>query len=245
MDYAMEAGHTPTSNGHSAHRHNVGKADRVISAMLGAQTLLRMGKWHGWGKAAAATSGIMLITRAATGHSRVYEALGVSSAGLEQGAGINLDASITIMRPRDEIFEFWRDVTNLPLVMRHLESVDERGDGVTHWVAHAPHGMTVEWDAQLINEQYGELLAWQSLPESEIEHAGSIHFRDAGDKGTEVLLRMRYQPSKWRATAFGVAKFLAPGAQAEVASGLRRLKHVMETGIDITAEGQPSGQEER
>jgi len=244
MDYAMEAGHTPTSNGHGAHRHNVGKADRVISALLGAQTLLRMGKWHGWGRAAAATSGMMLITRAATGHSKVYEALGVSSASLDEGAGINLDASIMIMRPREELYEFWRDVTNLPLVMRHLQSVDETGGGVTHWVAHAPHGLTVEWDAQLINEEYGELLAWQSLPESEIEHAGSIQLRDAGDNATEVVLRMRYQPSKWRATAFGVAKFLAPVAQAEVAEDLRRLKQVMETGIDITTEGQPSGQEE-
>lgn len=243
MDYAMESGHTPATNGHTA-RHNVGKADRVISALLGAQTLLRIGKWHGWGKAAAATSGIMLITRAATGHSKVYEALGVSSASLAEGAGINLDASVTIMRPRDELFEFWRDVTNLPLVMRHLVSVDDMGGGVTHWVARGPRGMTVEWDAQLINEEYGEMLAWQSLPDSEIEHAGSVQFHDAGGEGTEVLLRMRYQPSKWRATAFGVAKFLAPVAQAEVAEDLRRLKHVMETGIDMTAEGQPTGQEE-
>lgn len=244
MDFTMDAGHEPVGNGHSAHRRNVGKADRVISAMLGAQTMLRMGRWHGWGKAAAATSGMMMLTRAATGHSKVYEALGVSSAGLQEGAGINIEASISIMRPRNELFAFWRDVTNLPLVLRHLDSVEEVGDGVTHWKAHGPRDIKVEWDAHLINEAPGEYLAWESLPGGDIEHAGSVHFADAGEHGTEVLVRMRYRP-KGMNVGFGVAKFLNPLTELEVLEDLRRLKHVMETGVDITVEGQPSSTDDR
>lgn len=243
MDYAMEA-HPPTTNGES-HKHNVGKADRVLSALLGATTLLRMTRWHGVGKAAAVTSGIMLLTRAATGHSKVYEALGVSSTSLKEGAGIDLDVSITIMRPREEVFEFWRDVSNLPLFMRHLKSVEDMGGGVTHWEAFGPREIPVEWDAQLINEEPNELLAWASLPGSLIENAGSVQFKDAGERGTEVLLNMRYRPSKGMVPGFLLAKVMNPVTQADVLADLRRLKHVMETGIDITTEGQPSGPEER
>lgn len=252
MDHSMpaypQAGNgngNGNGNGHgaSAHKqHNVGKTDRVLSALLGASTLIRVGRRHGMGKAAAATSGLMLLTRAVTGHSKMYEALGVSSAALGEGAGINLDVSITIMRPAEEIYEFWSEVTNLPLFMRHLESVEDLGGGVTRWKARGPGKLSVEWDAQLINEEYGEFLAWQSLPGSEIDNAGSVHFSDAGSSGTEVRVNMRYRP-KGLATGFAIAKFMNPVTEAEVLADLRRLKHVMETGIDLSAEGQPSGSE--
>lgn len=242
MDYAIEA-NPPTHNGDS-HKHNVGKADRVLSALLGATTLLRMRHFHGMGRAAAATSGLMMLTRAATGHSKVYDALGVSSAHLAEGAGINLDASVTIMRPRSEVYELWRDVTNLPLIMRHLLTVEEVGGGVTHWVAEAPRGRQVEWDAQLINEVPNEYLAWQSLPGSQIEHAGSVHFKDAGERGTEVLINMRYRPGGME-LGFAVAKMLAPVTEAEVVEDLERLKQVMEAGADITREGQSASQDDQ
>lgn len=234
MEYVMA--HPPTGNGHSAHKHNVGKADRVLSALLGATTLLRMPKRHGVGKAAAATSGIMLLTRAATGHSKVYDALGVSSARLGEGAGINIDVRMVIMRPREEVYEFWREITNLPLFMRHLCSVEDRGGGVTHWAAHGPHGIPVEWDAQLINEEPGEYLAWQSLPGSRIENAGSVHFKSIGG-GTEVTLNMRYRP-KGMVAGFAIAKFMNPVTEAEIREDIYRLKQVMETGVDVTTEGQ-------
>ncbi|MHB1324031.1 MAG: SRPBCC family protein [Coriobacteriia bacterium] len=242
MGHAMQA-HPPTSNGDSAQKHNLGKADRMLSAVIGVTALLRLGRWHGAGKAAAATSGIMLLTRAATGHSKVYDALGVSSASLGERAGIDLHASITVMRPREEIYEFLRDVTNLPLFMRHLISVEDLGGGVTHWMARGPRNIPVEWDAQLITEEPGECLAWRSLPDSQIEHAGSVHFEDAGDNGTGLLVRMRYRP-KGLVAGFAIAKFMAPVAQAEVLEDLQRLKHVMEAGLDITTEGQAGGSDE-
>ena len=88
------------------------------------------------------------------------------------------------------------------------------------------------------------MLAWQSLPGSDVDHAGSVRFTDAGDKGTEILVNMRYRP-KGMATGFMVAKMMNPVTEAEVMADLRRLKHVMETGVDITTEGQPTGSDER
>lgn len=240
MQRAMR-GYRPSTGSADVPRHNVGRMDRWISAALGAMTLARLGRRHGSvGKAIAATAGTMLLTRAATGHSRVYDALGVSSATLGEGAGIDVTTSVTIKRPREELYAFWRDVTNLPLVMTHLESVEDKGMGVTHWRARGPKNVLVEWDAEIINEKPGEYLAWESMPGSKIDHAGSVHFRDVGDEGTEVLVRMRYAP-QGMVTRFALAKLMNPLTEAEIAEDLRRFKHTMETSVDITAEGRPTG----
>jgi uncharacterized membrane protein len=187
-------------------------------------------------------TGLMLVRKATTGRSSLYRALGVSSAGLRQGSGINIDTSVTVKRPRAELYEFWRDLSNLPLVMRHVESVETLSGGITHWRVSGPAGVHVEWDSSIINETPFEYIAWKSLPGSQVEHSGSVHFNDAGDKGTEVLVRLRYVPPGM-APGFVLAKALNRVTEAEVAEDLRRFKHTMETGIDITTEGQPVGPE--
>lgn len=225
---------------HTVHR-NVGRSDRVVSAVLGTWSLLHFRRSETFlGKMATLASGGLLLARAVRGHSRAYEALGVSSAGLEEGAGIDIQSSITVRRPLEELYAYWRNLENLPLVMRHLESVEDLGGGMSHWVARGPRNMKLEWDAQLFNERVNEYLAWQSMPGSRIDHAGSVHFHSAGDQGTEVLVRMRYNPPGG-AYGFGLAKLLNPISEADMAEDLRRFKHTMETGIDITTKGQPSG----
>lgn len=219
----------------SRRRRNVGATDRVISGTLGAVSLMTLGKRTSLaGKALVAASGALLLTRAATGHSMAYEAAGISSASLRQGAGIDIDSTTTIGVPRQVVYEYWRDLTNLPLVMHHLDSVEVRADGVSHWKARGPSDMPVEWDARIIHDEPGAYLAWESLPGSDIQHAGSVHFMDAGDGGTELHLNLRYVP-KGNQVGFAIAKMLNPITQADVDEDLMRFKHTMEASVDITA----------
>lgn len=46
--------------------------------------------------------------------------------------------SITVNRPREEVYNFWKDFENLPKFMFHLESVESKGEDRYHWVAKAP-----------------------------------------------------------------------------------------------------------
>ncbi|HSK48234.1 MAG TPA: SRPBCC family protein, partial [Coriobacteriia bacterium] len=200
--------------------------------------LMRMRRRRGvLGKALAVTAGVMLIRKAATGRSRVYTAIGVSSASLEEGAGINIETDVTIKRSREELYQFWSDITNLPLVMRHLDSVELRPDGTSHWKAKGPRDVGVEWDAEPINSAPNEFIAWKSLPGSQIENSGSVRFRDAGDDGTEVHVKLRYVPPGME-VGFALAKVMNPVTEAQVAEDLRRFKHLMETETDVTTEGQ-------
>ena len=61
---------------------------------------------------------------------------------------------------------------------------------------------TVEWDAEITEERPNELLAWRSLPGSQIENSGSVRFKKApADRGTEVHVSLKYEPPAGKARA--------------------------------------------
>jgi uncharacterized membrane protein len=153
-------------------------------------------------------------------------------------------SSIAIDRPARDIYGFWRDLQNLPRFMRHLESVHVAGDGRSRWVAKAPAGTTVEWEAEITEDRPDERIAWRSLPGAAVEHDGSVRFERApGGRGTVVSVQMRYRPLAGVVGAM-VARLFGEEPQQQVADDLRRLKQVMETGEIATNEG-PSARGER
>jgi uncharacterized membrane protein len=149
-------------------------------------------------------------------------------------------SAITIRRPIDEVYRFWRDFANLPRFMAHLESVQVRGD-ISAWRAKGPGGMTVEWDAELVADLENERIAWHSLADSDVSNAGIVRFSQApGGRGTQVFVELEYSPPVG-AAGFVVAKLLGEEPGQQVKDDLRRLKQVMETGDVVRSEGNPAG----
>ncbi|WP_406696340.1 SRPBCC family protein [Singulisphaera sp. Ch08] len=108
------------------------------------------------------------------------------------GREIDVTGSITINRPAEELYRFWRNFENLPRIMTHLESVQVTGDRRSHWKAKAPVGSTVEWDAEITEDRPNELIAWRSLEGADVENSGAVRFVPApGGRGTEVHVEMR------------------------------------------------------
>ena len=171
-----------------------------------------------------------------------------------RGSGIHIKRSITVARPREEVYSFWHDFQNLPRFMKHLESVTDMGNGRSHWKAKAPAGSTVEWDAEITADQPNELIAWHSLGNADVSNSGMVRFVQApGDRGTEVHVDLRYDPPGGALGAL-FAKMFGEEPGGQIADDLRRFKQVMEIGevmlSDATVtEGphpaQPSGTENR
>ena len=156
-------------------------------------------------------------------------------------SGIQVERAVTITRPIAEVYAFWRDFENLARFMSHLESVRVKGDRRSHWVAKGPAGSRVEWDALLTEEEPERHLAWRSVEGSQIMNEGRVDFRTApADRGTEVRVRLTYQPP---AGALGAAfaRLFGEEPSQQVDEDLRRLKRLLETGSEPTNEGQPSG----
>jgi uncharacterized membrane protein len=226
---------------------NVGDAERWISA-LGGAALVGFGlSRRSLGGAALAALGGSLLWRGATGHCGLYNALGVNTAvargsatSVPAGHGIKVVEGVTINRPAADLYRFWRNLDNLGRFMEHLESVHVEGNR-SHWVACGPLGARVEWDAEIITDRPNELIGWRSLPGSDVDTAGSVHFRQLGhDRGTEVQVELKYDPPAGKAGA-AIARLFGRSPQQQIREDLRRLKQFMETGEVPTTAGQPRG----
>jgi uncharacterized membrane protein len=215
---------------------NVGKTERLVSGLAAAAVAL-VGLRRKRLRPILLPLAASLMTRAVTGRSSVNRALGRNSArrgrgspvaSVPQGEGVKVEKSVTVNRPVQEVYHFWRNFENLPRFMDHLESVTVIDETRSHWVAKAPAGTRVEWDAAIHNEIENELIAWRSLPGSEVNHAGSVHFTPLGDGSrTEVRVVLSYVPPAGKLGA-AVARLLGEEPSKQVEDDLRRFKQVME-----------------
>ncbi len=159
--------------------------------------------------------------------------------------GMHLTAAITVNRPPEEVYHYWRDVENLPAFMQHLQSVRAGSDGRSHWTAAAPLGGKVEWDAEVVDDVPGERLAWRSIGRTRVQNRGEVRFTPApGGRGTEVRVHLDYAVPGGKAGAT-VARLLGEDPHQQVEDDLRRFKQVLETGDVVRSAGSPEGTKAR
>jgi uncharacterized membrane protein len=215
---------------------NVGDGERALSA-LGGSALALYGLTRGTlGGLALAAVGGALLYRGLSGHCDCYAAFGISTAekrgrrtSVPAGEGCRVDKTITINRPASELYRYWRSLGNLPRFMRHLESVTEQGNR-SHWVAKAPLGMSVSWDAEIITERSNELIGWRSLPGSMVDTAGSVHFQPTADgRASEVRVELKYDPPAGKVGAT-LAQWLGESPEEQIEEDLTTFKRMMEAG---------------
>ena len=154
---------------------------------------------------------------------------------------MDVSKAITVKHPQQQVYEFWRDFENLPRFMYHLEFVEDLGSGRSHWVAKAPAGRKVEWDAEIVEDRPGQLISWRSIGDDDIKHSGAVTFAPApGNRGTEVHVQMSYKPPGGKAGAM-IAKIFGEEPGQQIADDLRRFKQVVETGEVVRSDASPEG----
>lgn len=229
---------------------NVGGTERVISA-LGGAVITAYGISRGGLSGLAITAiGGALLYRGISGNCQLYRALGVDTSernaysspiGVPAQYGFKYEKNFIINRPAHELYAHWRRLENLPRIMRHLESVTPLGVLQSRWVAKGPMGMRLEWDAEIINEDPGRLIAWRSLPGAQVDTAGSVHFDELpSGRGTELRVSLKYNPPGGKVGAT-IASWLGSGVEQEIEEDMRRFKHVMEAREVSTTQGQSMG----
>ncbi len=162
------------------------------------------------------------------------------------GNGVSLGKNtvqsvVTINRPAEDLYQFWRNFENLPQIMYHLESVHVTSEKRSHWLAKGPGGKTIKWQAEITEDRPNESISWRTLPGSDVDHTGTVRFEPAtGGRGTVVRVEMTY---KSPAGLFGaaVAKLMGREPGQEVHDSLRYFRQIMETGVIPTTVGQSTG----
>lgn len=152
--------------------------------------------------------------------------------------------AITIGKEPEEIFNFFRDLKNLPLFMKDLNQIEVLSNKRSHWVIRTKVGVRATWEAEIVEEVPGQLITWNSLEGSQIETSGSIRFEHAPeDLGTILRVAMDYSVPGGKLTEWALL-LTTETPEFLMMTNLKRLKALLETGEVPTIEGQTSGREE-
>jgi uncharacterized membrane protein len=155
-----------------------------------------------------------------------------------QTPAINIRTGLIVNKPKDEVYAFWRKLENLPLFMKHLASVTEIDAKHSHWEAVVPGNIgKIKWNAEIVKEEQGYLIGWQSIPNSMINNAGKVMFHDAlGGQGTELEVVISYHPPAGEIGA-GLAKVLTPVFEKMIRQDVMNFKDYIETKHNPTGTG--------
>lgn len=231
-----------SSQGTESTSPQLGDAERWGSLIMGGALVLLGLKQRSLRGALLAAAGSGLAYHGATGQTSIKQQV-EEATGMEKGLRVEKTVAIMNKSPQ-ELYQFWRNLENLPSFMKHLRSVKTINHTRSHWVASAPLDQTVEWDAEIVQEQENHLIAWASVEGADVENSGFVRFQPAtGGRGTEVKVVIEYMPP---AGALGatIAKLFGEGAEQQIGDELRRFKMLMETGEIATTDGQSSGRAE-
>lgn len=209
---------------------NVGSTERMLTLLAGAALLGYA--WRTSSKTLGAASAGMLL-RGATGYCPAYAAAGVNNAdtkrALSGARGVHIDESVTINAPPEQVYRFWRRLDQLPLVMPHLEKVEQIDTKRSRWTAKAFNQLPVSWEAEIINELPFETIGWQTLPGQAIQNAGSVTFKPAtGRDATEVRVHLQYAAPGGKAASW-LAWMAGQDPAKYTREGLCALKERLET----------------
>jgi uncharacterized membrane protein len=174
---------------------NIDQGERGVSVVAGSYILLKGLKnlfKHPVLGLLETVAGGFLVYRGATGVCPVYKRLGRDTTDPE---AVNISEKITVNAPREKVYEFWRDLSNLPKFMTHLKSVEEHG-AESHWVANTPGNLiALSWNAEITREDAGTYIGWQSVDGSMVDNAGKVQFIDTlNGTGTELHVEINYFP---------------------------------------------------
>ena len=208
------------------------------ASLIGGGAMVLMGLRQGSLRGAlTALAGGGLLYQGATKQSTIQQAQ--EAIGINQP--IKVEKTVTINKPADELYRFWHNFENLPTFMKHLKSVKVHNEKRSHWIANAPLGNSVEWDADILEDRENEFISWASVEGADVDNSGFVRFKKApGDRGTEVKVVLEYNPPGG-ALAATVAKLFGEEPEQQIGDELRRFKMLMEAGEIATTEGQATG----
>jgi uncharacterized membrane protein len=211
---------------------NVGETERIVSAIAGGALLIFGLTRLSVGGMLLAAVGAALGYRGITGHCDAYERLGIDAGGARRNVGnlgVKIDEAIVVNAPPQRVYDVWRNLDNLPRLLSHVERAEVLDRTRSRWTVKGPAGARVSWDAELINDKPGELIAWRTTDSTLVNHAGSVTFEPVGDSQTRVRVSLQYDPPGGR---FGhaVASLVSADAGSQVAHDLAEFKRALEEG---------------
>jgi uncharacterized membrane protein len=202
---------------------------RLAGGALLVYGLLRRGALGG----VLRTLGLGLV---ATGIREARQAL---PTGGERRRTVDIQKTLYVEAPTEQVYAFWENYENFPLFMSNVRQVQDLGGLRSRWVVSGPGNLPVEWNAVLTERAPNRLLAWRSEPGSMLDNAGVIRFSREGT-GTRIDFRFCYSPPAGRAGR-AMVEFFGADPRTRVNEDLGRLKTLLESTVRSDIHGEEPG----
>jgi uncharacterized membrane protein len=149
---------------------------------------------------------------------------------LPYGYGIKLRKAVTVNATPEQLYQYWRDLRNLPQLFENVLSVDVIDHTRSHWTLKAPGGIALKWHAEITVDRQNEMIGWRSVGGADIDNAGYVRFeRATGARGTVVRVALQYNPPAGRLGA-ALSTVFGERPARQIQEALRKFKQIMETG---------------
>src|SRR5919107_3562026 len=80
---------------------------------------------------------------------------------LDRRRAVDIQKSLYIDAPVDQVYDFWSNYENFPLFMSHVREVEDLGNGRSRWSVNGPGGVPIEWHARLTPQGPHDVFAWR------------------------------------------------------------------------------------
>ena len=212
-------------------QENWSPAMRLLSGVGGSLLTLYSLRRRGVTKPILSTAGLVLATRGVTNRDpRSLLGLGTAENGIRVHKAVNINA------PIDEVYQFWRNFENFPLFMNHVKEVSQ-DNGLSTWKVTAPAGSSIEFQSYIIRDVPNEIIEWETIPDSQVHHAGFVRFDENWDGSTRVNVQLSYVPPAG-ALGHAVAQLFGVDPRQAMDDDMVRLKSLLEEGGTSTAENK-------
>lgn len=210
---------------------------RVVAAgamLAGASIAALAWPWRSPERVAAASAGGMLLIWGLT-HEEAFRRFAgrrmtrSGIASVHHDRAVKIERSITVQGRAEDVYRIWRNPENIPCFMEGVESVRAINGSRSHWIVRGPAGRRFEWESEIYNERENDSFTWHSLLNADVNNAGSIHFRKAGDSATEIRVILSYEPPGGRFGAL-FTRFSGRDPAKQLELGLQNFKHAYESG---------------
>ena len=210
-------------------QRNWSPATRLLSSVGGSLLTMYGLTRKGVAKPVLSTAGLVLTARGVT-NKDTRSLLGLSGGD----NGIRVNKTININAPIDVVYHFWRNFENFPLFMNHVKEINVQNE-VSNWRVAGPMGSTVEFKSRVTQDIPNDVIAWETVPNSQVYSSGFVRFDENRDGSTRVTVQMAYIPPAGVA-GHAVAQLFGVDPRQAMHEDLIRLKTLLEEGKTSTDE---------
>jgi uncharacterized membrane protein len=205
---------------------NVGYSERLVSVFLGGLLLskgfmnpFKPKFWYG----------AYLTYRGFTGRCLIYDQLNIDA---KKAHAVNIRGEFMIDKPAKDVYNFWRNLNNIPASINHMLDVEMVDENISKWKSNAfGKFLPINWEAEIVKDEPNRLIGWRAVRGSMLPHVGRVDFEETPDgQSTKLNILLSYRPPVG-GLGIGLSRILNPMFEQILRTEINTFKQAIESKV--------------